>query len=245
MAASRSLRPVKREPAATLIAARLTDAIMDGTLPPGSQLGEAELAGQLGVSRGPLREAMQRLVQQGIARSEPHRGVFVMALTEEDVRDIYLIRTAIESAACRLVLSKHPQRTADRLARAQRAMAAAAERGDSAALSAADTELHQILVNESGSTRLKRMAETLFVETRMCITALQDKYPAPVVMVDEHAAIIEALHDEDEERLLFLIEEHMQDAVRRLTGEPASAADPAEAADAADRAGTAPADRTA
>lgn len=218
MAEARRLQRVKREPAATMIAHQLTEAIMDGTLAPGSQLGEAELAGELGVSRGPLREAMQRLVQQGIAHSEPHRGVFVTTLTEEDVRDIYLARTAIESAACRLILRQHPQRTADRLARAQRAMAAAARRGDSAALSAADTELHQVLVDESGSVRLKRMAQTLFVETRMCITALQDKYPAPDMMVDEHAAIIEALREGDEERLLFLLDEHMQDAVRRLTG---------------------------
>src|SRR4051794_8063646 len=122
MAGSGGLRPVKREPAAIIIANQLTEAVMDGTLEPGQQLGEVELAGQLGVSRGPLREAMQRLVQQGILRSEPHRGVFVASLTDEDVRDIYLARTAIEVAACRLVLGSHPHRTADRLAKAHRAM---------------------------------------------------------------------------------------------------------------------------
>lgn len=218
MVESRSLEPLKREPATSMIASRLTDAIMDGTLPPGGQLAEAELAAQLGVSRGPLREAMQRLVQQGIARSVPHRGVFVMTLDENDVRDIYLARTAIESAACRLVLQHHPQRTADRLAAVHRVMAAAADNGDLAALSAADMQLHQVLVEESGSVRLKRMAETLFVETRMCMTALADKYPTPVEMVEEHASIIQALRAGDEERLYFLLDEHMQDAVRRLTG---------------------------
>jgi DNA-binding GntR family transcriptional regulator len=218
MAESRSLRPVKREPAAIVIASRLTEAIMDGTLPPGSQLGEADLAQQLGVSRGPLREAMQRLVQQGIARSEPHRGVFVTSLDEADVRDIYLVRTSLESAACRLVLRRDPQRTADRLSVAHREMAEAARSGDPAALSAADMKLHQLLVEESGSPRLRRMAQTLFVETRMCMTALADKYPTPVEMVEEHGAIIDALRAEDEKRLLSLLDEHMQDAVRRLTG---------------------------
>ncbi|MGW1802187.1 GntR family transcriptional regulator [Streptomyces sp. NPDC001984] len=220
MPGAKRLQPVKREPAALSIAHQLTEAIMDGTLPPGTQLGEAELAAELGVSRGPLREAMQRLVQQGIARSEPHRGVFVTTLTEDDVRDIYLARTAVESAACRLILRRDPQGTADRLALVHRAMAEAAKRGDPTALSAADTELHQVLVDESGSPRLKRMAQTLFVETRMCITALQDKYPVPDVMVDEHAEIIQAIRDGDEEHLLRLMDEHMQDAVRRLTQEP-------------------------
>jgi DNA-binding GntR family transcriptional regulator len=212
----RTLRPVKREPAATVIAERLTEAVMDGTLPPGCQLGEAELAGQLGVSRGPLREAMQRLVQQGILRSRPHRGVFVATLDEDDVRDIYLTRTAIEVAACRLVLRGDPQRAANKLARCQRAMAAAAERGDRAALAAADMELHQVLVAESGSPRLRRMAATLFVETRMCLSALTVKYTAPIDLVDEHAQIIEALRRGDEELLISLLDEHMKDAVRRL-----------------------------
>ncbi|GHJ35640.1 GntR family transcriptional regulator [Streptomyces sp. TS71-3] len=223
MPGARRLQPVRREPAAISIAQQLTEAIMDGTLAPGSQLGEAELAAELGVSRGPLREAMQRLVQQGIAYSEPHRGVFVTTLTVDDVRDIYVARTSVESAACRLILRRDPQGTAERLSVVHKAMADAAKRGDHAALSAADTELHQMLVNESGSPRLTRMAQTLFVETRMCISALQDKYQAPDVMVDEHAEIIRAMRDGHEERLLRLMDEHMQDAVQRLTEEPGTA----------------------
>ncbi|OIV38352.1 GntR family transcriptional regulator [Mangrovactinospora gilvigrisea] len=210
------MRPVKREPAALVIARQLTDAIMDGTLAPGAQLGEAELAAQLGVSRGPLREALQRLVQQGIARSEPHRGVFVIELDDEDVRDIYLSRTAIEVAACRLVLARDPRRTAEKLGRAHRQMAAAAEREDRAALAAADMELHQLLVAESGSVRLQRMAATLFVEARMCLSALTVRYTAPIDLVEEHGAIIEALRAGDEALLFELLDEHMRDAVRRL-----------------------------
>ncbi|MGW8376933.1 GntR family transcriptional regulator [Streptomyces sp. ODS28] len=218
MAEARSLGPVKRQPAAVVIADRLTEAIVDGTLAPGSQMGEAELAAQLGVSRGPLREALQRLVQQGLAVSEPHRGVFVVELDEQDVRDIYMARTAMEAAACRLVLRRDPQATADRLAKVHRSMASAARRRNRKALSAADMELHQVLVEESGSPRLQRIAATLFAETRMCLSALTGRHPDPDAMVEEHAALIAALREEDEERLLSLLEEHMQDAVDRLTG---------------------------
>lgn len=225
MAEARNLRPVKREPAAIMIAARLTEAIMEGSLAPGTQLGEAELAAQLEVSRGPLREAMQRLVQQGIAVSEPHRGVFVTTLDEADVRDIYQVRNAMESAACRLVLRSDPQGTADRLAKVHRSMASAARRKNRAALSRADMELHQLLVQESGSQRLQRIAETLFVETRMCLSALTGRHPDPDAMVEEHGALIEALRDEDEARLLSLLEDHMQDAVDRLTGSQGAPAD--------------------
>jgi DNA-binding GntR family transcriptional regulator len=221
-----ALSPLKREPAAVIIANRLTEAVMDGTLAPGQQLGEVELASRLGVSRGPLREAMQRLVQQGILRSEPHRGVFVASLTADDVRDIYLARTAIESAACRLVLRGDPRRTADLLTEAHRAMAEAAARGDHAELAEADMELHQILVAESGSPRLKRMAATLLVETRMCLSALAVQHTAPTDLVQEHAAIIDALRRADEPLLLSLLDAHMQDAVDRLAVPRATQAEP-------------------
>ncbi len=219
--------PVKREPAAVVIARRLTEAVMDGTLPPGRQLGEVELAAQLGVSRGPLREAMQRLVQQGILRSEPHRGVFVVDLTPQDVADIYLARTAVEAAACRIVVRAHPRRTADRLSAACAAMAAAAGQGDPRALADADMELHHILIAESGSPRLARMADTLFTETRMCLSALSVTYHDPAALVAEHTAIIEALRAGDEERLLDLLDAHMRDALSRLLPPSAVPAPPA------------------
>ncbi|MGH3907255.1 MAG: GntR family transcriptional regulator, partial [Pseudonocardiaceae bacterium] len=100
-----ALQPVSRRSTAAIIADRLRDAITRGAFPPGAQLGEVELAGWLGVSRGPLREAMQRLVQEGLLRGERHRGLFVVELGIEDVRDIYAARLAVEQAAARMVLS--------------------------------------------------------------------------------------------------------------------------------------------
>ena len=82
---------------ASMVTERLRDSIVDGTLVAGSQLSEAELAARFGVSRGPVREALQRLIQEGLVRAEPHRGVFVPVLTELDVRDIYLARDALET----------------------------------------------------------------------------------------------------------------------------------------------------
>ena len=60
-------------------------------------------AASFGVSRGPVREAIQRLIQEGLLRSEPHRGVFLPVLTVEDIEDIYLTREALESTALRCI----------------------------------------------------------------------------------------------------------------------------------------------
>ena len=99
------IEPVSRRSTAEIVADRIRTAIMRGTFGPGTQLGEVELAARLGVSRGPLREAMQRLVAEGLLRSERHRGLFVRELGADDVRDVYIARTAVERAAALLVVA--------------------------------------------------------------------------------------------------------------------------------------------
>jgi DNA-binding GntR family transcriptional regulator len=88
------------------------------------------------------------------------------------------------------------------------------------ALSDADLRFHELLVTQSGSPRLIRMHETLIVETRMCMTALQDKYRMPADVVLEHAAIVDAIEAKDEALALRKIDEHMQDALTRLAPAP-------------------------
>src|SRR5205085_9265531 len=75
-----NLQPLALETAPERIADQVRASVLDGSLAPGTQLTEVQLAERLGVSRGPVREAMQRLIQEGLLRAERHRGVFVMEL---------------------------------------------------------------------------------------------------------------------------------------------------------------------
>jgi len=211
-----SLLRVSRQSTPSLIAGHLRSAITHGVLAPGSQLGEAELAAQFGVSRGPLREAMQRLVQEGLLRSERNRGLFVISLEPEDVRDIYTARAAVERAAVSLIVKGDRHAAADRLKVVHDEMVVAAERGDRAGLSDADLRFHETLVGLSGSPRLARMHGTLLVETRMCLTALQNTDRPSAEAVEEHGELVEAVRAGDKRRLIRLIDAHMDDALRRL-----------------------------
>ncbi len=67
------------------------------------------------------------------------------------------------------------------------------------------------------------MGSTLLVETRMCLAALADTYVAPARLVDEHAEIVRTIRSGDRERALAVLDEHMADAIGRLSSEPASA----------------------
>jgi DNA-binding GntR family transcriptional regulator len=210
------LEPVARRSTAELIADQLRSAIMHGTLAPGTQLGESELAARFAVSRGPLREAMQRLAQEGLLRGERHRGLFVIDLKASDVRDIYLARLAVERTACQLVMAGNRGEAVARLSEALSTLAAAATGGDRTAISGADQAFHQTLVSCSGNTRLVRMARTLLVESRMCLAAPRRQRPEPSELVAEHQALVDAISDGDEPRLMNLIESHMLDSIARL-----------------------------
>jgi DNA-binding GntR family transcriptional regulator len=210
------LEPVERRSTVEIVSDELRSAIQYGSLEPGAQLGEAELAGRLGVSRGPLREAMQRLVQEGLLRSEPHRGLFVVTLDEHDVADVYTARLAIERAACQLIMRSNRDAAAVALTEALKDLTKAARRRDRVAMSDADQAFHETLVRCSGSPRLVRMADTLLVETRMCLHALQLHYPEPTDLVEEHRALLDAVVTGDVTLLLRLIEVHMLDSIERL-----------------------------
>lgn len=95
------ITPVEQESTPSIVADKLRQAIAYGELVPGTQLGEAELARRFGVSRGPLREGMQRLTQEGLLIAIRNRGVFVNTMNSDEIRDMYLAREAIERTASR------------------------------------------------------------------------------------------------------------------------------------------------
>jgi DNA-binding GntR family transcriptional regulator len=221
----RHIAPVIRESTPGIIAEKLRNAIGSGELPPGTQLGETDLARRLGVSRGPLREGMQRLTQEGLLVSIRNRGLFVIEMTPENVRDMYVARAAVERAAAERIFVRDPAGARAQLIAVTRKMERAARRRDHSAVGEFDIEFHQLLVALAGSPRLTRMHETLLTETRMCIHALNATYHDPDERVTEHRAIAEAFGAAEPELVDRLLVAHMDDAVVRL----AAASAPGEA----------------
>lgn len=208
--------PVNRQSTAEMIADRLRAAIVHGAVQPGSQLVEADLAAQFDVSRGPVREAMQRLVSEGLLHSVRHRGIFVIDLSLDDVADIYRARTALEGGALELILDGRREIAYRSLEPAVTAMASCAEADDATGVTEADHAFHQALVGSADSPRLVRAAQTLLIETRMCLGALQTTYTDLGEQVREHIALREAIAGEPSQQVRELLVAHMHDAVQRL-----------------------------
>lgn len=217
------LAPVRRASTVDLIAERLREAVVDGSLPPGTVLGEAELAFQLGVSRGPLREAMQRLTAEGLLVIPRRRGLAVRTMTAEDVRDIHWLRARIEPELGRRILTLPPAERRTVLAelgaevkRMQRAL----KKDDARALGDAYLDFHRVLAVWGGSLRLARMLGTLLIETRLCTFSMFEHFEVHRDLVPEHVAFVEALAAEDGERFDLLVQTHLEAEVRRLLAEP-------------------------
>ena len=208
------IEPLSRESTPSIIADKLRRAIAHGELKPGAQLGEADLSRKLGVSRGPLREGMQRLTQEGLLVAIRNRGLFVVEMTPDDVRDMYVAREAIERAAARKILDGDHVAAGDELLLIVGQMAAA---GTPAEVSELDITFHERLLQLARSPRLSRMHQTFITETRMCIHALDESYAKSEVRDHEHRALANAIRSGDRGLTDRLLTAHMDDAIHRLT----------------------------
>jgi DNA-binding GntR family transcriptional regulator len=206
-----------QESTPAIIADKLRQAIGHGELKPGAQLGEAELARRFGVSRGPVREAMSRLTQEGLLLPIRNRGLFVIHMTPEDIRDMYLAREAIERAAARKIIDGDHVAAGDELLLIVDQMV---EATTPAEVSELDIVFHERLLHLARSPRLSRIHQTFITETRMCIHCLDQTYATSEVRGEEHRALANAIRAGDRELADRLLIAHMDDAVARLISAP-------------------------
>jgi DNA-binding GntR family transcriptional regulator len=207
-----TLSVINSRSTAVRIADQLRDGIIDGAFSPGDQINEAQVASQLNVSRGPVREALHRLVQEGLLLARPNRGVFVQDLTERDVAEIYASREVIECAAAEIISNHTPaerEATAARLDAVVDRMAAALESGDLASLGRIDLEFHTMLVTDAGNSRLVRAYSTLATEALITLTHFPGAYPKPDRVLPGHREIVEQLRDGDMEVLHRTLHRHL------------------------------------
>lgn len=212
-------RPVRvaKPTLAAVITAELREAIITGRIPPGSQMNEVELAARFSTSRGPVREGMQRLVQEGLLVSSPHRGIFVPVLSAEDVEDLYFARSALERAAMfRLVDRGISAATLAVLEQVLGEMELAVGDRDPAAVAAADLRFHEILVSAAGSPRLQQMYEQLVGQMRLGLNLVIETYVERAGLVAEHRAIVRQLKTGDRMALMRAIDEHFDVAMDDL-----------------------------
>jgi DNA-binding GntR family transcriptional regulator len=138
---------------------RLRAAIVDGTLAPGEQLRDGELADWLGVSRTPIREGLLRLQQAGLVSATPGRSTRVASLDTRATRDAQAVVAAMHEVAVRGAAGQLGAEHVARMRAANRRFAQALEAGDAEAALEADEELHGIPVQVAGNDAVLSVLE--------------------------------------------------------------------------------------
>ncbi|EMY35692.1 GntR family transcriptional regulator [Arthrobacter crystallopoietes BAB-32] len=209
---------VHRPSTVDLIAAELRKAIYSGALQVRAPLREVEIAGQLGVSRSPLREAAQRLVQEGLLTAHPGQGLRVAYVDEDRLDDLFEARIAVESHAARMIIDRNDD---DAIAAVEKALARlkeAAEGDDARAIGDADLDFHLALVQAAGNAHLTQYMSTLVIETRLASYSSKEGYVVRRDVTPTYHAIVDALKAGDGDAAADAIREQLAAAVDRLTG---------------------------
>jgi DNA-binding GntR family transcriptional regulator len=210
------LRRVVRSSTVDLIAEQLRNAIYSGSLEPGQSINEVRTAELLVVSRPSLREALQRLISEGVMTHAPGRGVHVRRMRVADIDDVYAVREAIESQAVKLVIRQG--RSTSRIGTALRELEHAIEDNVARTIGDADLNFHHSIVACSGSARLTDLMKVSMVHTRLLSLSDKRGYEVRCDLIDSHRKLAEAVAAGDEPRSLAIVARTMAEAASRLHG---------------------------
>lgn len=136
---------------------QLREWILDNTWPDGTRVLEDNVAEQLGVSRGPVRDALKRLAEEGLVELIARRGAYVRWVPSHDLREIVLIRQSLESVALRLAMEKDLTKLCGELMAAVESMRTASDTSDWERVLRAEVEFHDLIYGCASSRRLSQM----------------------------------------------------------------------------------------
>jgi DNA-binding GntR family transcriptional regulator len=194
----------------------LREEILSNRLPPGTELQELALSHQLGVSRGPIREALGRLAAEGLVTVRPRRGAVVHSLSSGEFLEAYQVREALEVLAVRLAV---PRLGAEGLARLQTvtdSMASRAASGHVTEFFEANSLFHETFVELSGNEKLQEIYRRLIGQMRRYWRRSLVLRGDLARSVSEHRAILRAAREGDAERAATLMAEHIRLPQARL-----------------------------
>jgi DNA-binding GntR family transcriptional regulator len=198
--------------------------IVSRDLHPGEKLSDLRLSNELGVSRTPVREALHRLLQDGVIRAEPNRGFFVTSFSARDIEEIFEIRAALEALALRTYLARNPHDDfADALAEldaVEREIAAAETdeqiRAANERFLGADQGFHRSIVEQAGNERLLNLINGIWAQIAVFQKAGTHVPGYTEVAVRQHREIIGLLRERRHDAAIEALQAHIRDMKTRI-----------------------------
>lgn len=184
--------------------------ILERQIPPGGKLNEGELAAALGISRTPIREAINRLEKEGLVKIVPQRGAFVVQFTEKDIYEIFLIRENLEGLAAYLAAGKAAEKDLARLEAAVEGFSEPFDEKEIQRYAREDFKFHQTVVQFSEAHRLIGLISTLhdFIRIfRLTTVGFSGRMKSSL---EEHRGLFEAMRQRRPEEAERRMREHIR-----------------------------------
>ena len=208
--APENIRPLNAD-----IVSKIRVDILSGRLTPGEKLGEETTSKNYGVSRTPVREAFKSLEAEGLVEMIPNRGVFVIGLSKEDIRDLFIMRILSETQAVRWAIERRTKEEMDALEESLDFMRFYTERGDVKRMHSINAGFHKRIVAASHNR--------ILIEN---LTRIQDyiRYSAHVrpnsetdlgTVLKEHTAVFTAFKSGDVEAGAQAMKKHIENSLNR------------------------------
>jgi DNA-binding GntR family transcriptional regulator len=195
--------------------------ILERQIPPGGKLNEGDLAQALGISRTPIREAINRLEKEGLVKIIPQRGAYVVQLTEKDIYELFLIRENLEGLAAYLAATKVSEKDIAKLESAVEGFSEPFDEKETRRYAREDFKFHQTVIQFSEARRLIGLISTLHDYIRIFRLTTVGVSGRMKSSLDEHRGILEALRrrkaEEAEQRMREHIR-HVRDGVMENIG---------------------------
>lgn len=187
----------------------LRQAILKGELEPGERLMEIQLANRLGVSRTPIREAIRKLELEGLVLMIPRKGAEVAKISQKSLKDVLEVRRSLEELAIELACQRMTEDEIRELEDAQKAFAAAVEKGEAMSIAETDEHYHDIIYNGTGNIRLVQILNNLREQMyRFRLEYIKDADKRQVLMA-EHEIILKAVRQRKSAEAKSAIREHI------------------------------------
>jgi len=183
--------------------------ILEYRVPLGGKLNEGELAAALGISRTPVREAINRLEKEGLVQIFPQRGAFVVRFSEKDVFELFLIRENLEGLAARLAAERINEENLVKLESCIQGFQEPFTEKDVQRYAKEDFRFHQTIVAVSDAQRLIKMISTLYDHIRIFRLTTLGLSSRMKTSLTEHRLLIEAFQRRDSERAEQMMRQHI------------------------------------
>ena len=209
----------------------LWERLLNRELQPGAKLSDLHLSAELGVSRTPVREALNRLVQDGVVRAEPHRGFFVASFSPTDIAEVFDLRAALEGFALRT--APHPfapeelhgalQELDDVTELIAQAGSAAEQFAAASRFLEVDRAFHCRLIERAGNSRLQTIFNGLWAQIAVFQQAGAHVPGWMELAIAQHREIVRLLLADDVPAAAWALEAHILDMKSRVLADLAPA----------------------